>query len=395
MTTKPEQALRDIQHFGEEGAVVPVIDVGVTSTFLNPGDMEKVFRGELEGCYLYSRHSNPTVTMFGSKLAAMDGFEAGLGVASGMAAIAAVIGQLAPSGGHMVAVGAVYGGTYALFKNVLPGRGFDVDFVGSGALADVEKAIRSGTKLVYVETMSNPLLGVADLPALGALCKKRGVKLVVDNTFTPVLVRPKDFGADVVVYSCTKYISGAADMIAGAVVGSREFIQSLVDVNSGQIMLGGAVMDPRIAHELYLRLDHLPIRMAAHSRAALALAKVADAAGVKTIYPGLEKHPQHALLKKMTNPAYGYGGMVTLSFDTAEQATKLAGRLQHEKFGLYAVSLGFSRTLITCPSLTTSSEIPPEAQASMGLSPGLLRLSVGYVGHDDLMAERFLKCLKG
>ena len=134
-----DQAIRDIQNFGEEGGVVPVIDVASTSTFLSPGDMEKVFRGELEGCYLYSRHSNPTVNMFGKKLAAMEGMEAALGVASGMSAVAATIDQMVPGGGHIVSSRTVYGGTYALFKNILPKRGVDVSFVDSSDILQIEK----------------------------------------------------------------------------------------------------------------------------------------------------------------------------------------------------------------------------------------------------------------
>jgi methionine-gamma-lyase len=388
------QAMRDIQHFGEEGGVVPVIDVAATSTFLNPLEMERAFKGETQGCYLYSRHSNPTVNAFGKKLAAMEGMEAALGVASGMAAISSALEQLLLDGGHIVSSRVVYGGTYALLANVLPRQGIRTTFVDPNDLAAIEKAIRPETKVLYTETMSNPLLAVSRLDALSELARKHGLKLVVDNTFTPLIVQPSRFGADVVLYSCTKYISGSSDLIAGAIVSSRAFIDSLVDVNTGIVMIKGPVMDPRVAHELYLRLDHLPIRMAAHSRAALDLAQKLEAQGVRTVYPGLRSHPQHALMCEMMDPHYGFGGMVTIDAQDPDRALELAGLLQAEKFGLYAVSLGFSRTLMSCPSSSTSSEIPEAEQKQMGLTPGLLRLSIGYVGDLDVMAERFLRCYR-
>lgn len=388
------QSVRDVQHFGEEGGVVPVIDVAATSTFMNPANMEKVFQGELQGCYLYSRHSNPTVNAFGKKMAAMEGAEAALGVSSGMGAIYCSIRQLMPTGGHVIASKTIYGGTYALFANILPQCGIEVSFVDTNNLSEIEKAVKANTKILYVETMSNPLLRIADLPALKKVCVARGLKLVVDNTFTPVIVRPISYGADVVLYSCTKYISGASDMIAGAVVGSQEFINQLIDINFGMVMLTGPSMDPRIAHELYLRLDHLPLRMAAHSQSAQNLARVLEKEKVLVVYPGSETHPDHALFKTLANKHYGFGGMMTVDCGSSRRAFQLADRLQTEKFGLYAVSLGFSRTLMSCPAVSTSSEIPEAERTGMGLSDGLLRLSIGFVGDDQVMAERFMKCYK-
>lgn len=390
------QAIRDVQHFGEEGGVVPVIDVAATSTFLNPADMEKTFRGEMGGCYLYSRHSNPTVAALGKKIAAMEGMEAAVGLSSGMAAITCAVEQAIPAGGHLISSRVVYGGTYALFKNLMPRRGIEITFVDPDDLGAIEAAIKPGTRAIYIETLSNPLLTVANLRALGELCKskKRGIRLIVDNTFTPVIISPAKFGADIVVYSCTKYISGASDMIAGAIASSAELIASLLDLNTGVAMLTGPVMDSRIAHELYLRMDHLPLRMAAHSRAADHLSRLMLRERIAPIYPGLENHPQHELFKSLANPGFGFGGMMTIDCGSAEKALRLAERLQREKFGLYAVSLGFSRTLMSCPALSTSSEIPEAEQSKMGLSPGLLRLSIGITGDHDVMAGRFVKAYR-
>ena len=388
------QAIRDVQHFGEEGGVVPVIDVAATSTFLDPADMEKVFHGTLPGRYLYSRHANPTVAALGKKLAAMEGMDAALGVASGMAAISCALEQLLPAGGHIVSSRTIYGGTYALFRNIFPRRGIRVTFVDPDDVSAFERAMEPGTGVLYTETMSNPLLGISDLKALGRLAKEHGAAFVVDNTFTPAVVTPSRYGADVVVYSCTKYISGSSDLIAGAIVGGAAFVEELVDIHNGLAMLTGPVMDALIAHKLYLRLDHLPIRMAAHSRAAGYLAAKMEEAGVPVIYPGLKSHPQHKLMKQMMHPEYGYGGMITIDCKTREKAFALAARLQEEKFGLYAVSLGFSRTLLSCPSGSTSSEIPAAEQARMNLSPGIMRMSIGYTGAEMVMWERFHRCWK-
>ncbi|MBC7385629.1 MAG: aminotransferase class I/II-fold pyridoxal phosphate-dependent enzyme [Cryobacterium sp.] len=403
----PEQAIRDIQHFGEEGGVVPVIDVAATSTFLDPADMERTFQGELQGCYLYSRHSNPTVNIFGKKIAAMEGAEAALGVASGMAAISCAVEQIfrnsetaegtgsavdpnPRSSGHLITARTIYGGTYALFKNIFPARGIEVSFVDINDLRAVEAAFRPETKVLYAETLSNPLLAVTDLRALAALCKKRGVKFVVDNTFTPLIVQPLSHGADVVVHSCTKYISGSSDFIAGAIAGSAEFIASLIDVNHGSVMLNGPVMDPRIAHELYLRLDHLSVRMQAHAKMAEFLATRMWAEKIPVIYPSLPNHPQHALMRSQMNVQFGYGAILTVDCGSAERASALAIRLQQEKFGLYAVSLGFSRTLMSCSAKSTSSEIPEAEQRAIGLAPGLIRFSIGYTGDPEIMWSRFI-----
>ncbi|MFP5459723.1 MAG: aminotransferase class I/II-fold pyridoxal phosphate-dependent enzyme, partial [Bacteriovoracia bacterium] len=266
------------------------------------------------------------------------------------------------------------------------------DFVDVSNLTAIEAAIRPDTKLVYVETLSNPLLTVADLDGIAAICRKHKLKLVVDNTFAPMLVQPLLHGADIVVHSCTKYISGSSDFIAGAVAGSKDFIASLIDINHGSVMLTGPVMDPRVAHELYLRLDHLGVRMAAHSKMALFLAQKMKARGMPVIYPGLEGHPQHALMKRLGAERLGYGGILTLECADADQARVLATKLQNDKFGLYAVSLGFSRTLMSVSAKSTSSEIPLEERKKMGLSEGLLRFSIGYSGDAEEMWKRFQRC---
>ena len=395
MKDNKAQKIRDIQHFGEEGGVVPVIDHAATSTFLNPNDMQKVFEGEIQGCYLYSRHTNPSVMMFSKKLAAMEGSESALGLASGMSAITCAVLQVMKEGGHMIASDTIYGGTWALFKNILPKFGIDITFVDPSDVNEFKNAIKDTTRLIYTETMSNPLLSISDISSLASLAKENNLKLIVDNTFTPLIVSPIELGADAVVYSCTKYISGQSDLIAGAICSTEDFINELIDVNHGMAMLSGPVMDPKVAYELYSRLDTLPIRMKAHSSAAETLVTTMNKEGIDgIIYPGLEQYKQFSLFNKMRNQAYGNGGMITLDCGSLEFATKLARSLQENKFGLFAVSLGFSRTLLSCPSASTSSEIPKEEQERIGLSDGLLRMSIGFCGDEEILAERFIKCFK-
>mgnify|MGYP001208611017 CR=1 FL=1 len=395
MKDNKAQKIRDIQHFGEEGGVVPVIDHAATSTFLNPNDMQKVFEGEIQGCYLYSRHTNPSVMMFSKKLAAMEGSESALGLASGMSAITCAVLQVMKEGGHMIASDTIYGGTWALFKNILPKFGIEITFVDPSKPEEFKNAIKDNTRLIYTETMSNPLLSVSDIKALSEMSRSYNLKLIVDNTFTPLIVSPIELGADAVVYSCTKYISGQSDLIAGAICSSEEFIGELIDVNHGMAMLSGPVMDPKVAYELYSRLDTLPIRMKAHSSAAKTLVdrmRQEDIPGI--IYPGINSYKQFELFNQMKNKVYGDGGMITLDCESLERATKLARSLQENKFGLFAVSLGFSRTLLSCPSASTSSEIPKEEQERIGLSDGLLRMSIGFCGDEEILADRFMKCFK-
>ncbi len=390
-TSTAEQRIRDLQHFGEEGGVVPAIDLAATATFLNPKDMEQTFLGEKEGCYLYSRHSNPTVNMFSQKMAALENTESALGVASGMAAISCTLEQLMPNGGEIISSLTVYGGTYALFKNVFPKQNINVNFVDIEDFNAIESAITAKTKVLYAETISNPLLKLSNIKKLSEIAKKHQLTLVIDNTFAPCLVTPHDLGADIVIHSCTKFISGSSDMIAGAICGTKEFIASLIDVNTGLVMLKGPVMDARIAHELYMRLDHLPVRMRAHSQAAQFLADHFLKNNIPVIYPGLKNHSQHVEYQNTINAGYGFGGMMAIEIESAEKSMHLAQALQNEKFGLYAVSLGFSRTLMTVPAITTSSEITADDQKKMNLSKGLLRLSIGYTGDQTVMLDRFLK----
>ncbi|MFT7677664.1 MAG: methionine-gamma-lyase [Planctomycetota bacterium] len=383
----PLESLATARHeFGEHGGVNMSIETSTTFTVLDASTMPEVFQGlhgpDQGGCYLYGRHYNPTVYVLGKQIAAMEGAEAGYCTASGMSAISAALLQLCNAGEHLISSNTIYGGTFALLGEFLPAKmGLAVDFVDITDLDAVERAFRANTKVLYVESMSNPTLRVADIKALSKLAHDHGAKLVVDNTFCPLVLSPLQLGADVVVHSLTKFINGASDAIAGVVCGSAEFITSLMDLHMGALMLLGPTMDPHVAYSISMRLPHLGLRMQEHSRRALLFAERLSALGLDVTYPGLPDHPDHELLQAQGNAEFGFGGLLCLDLGTAERANVFMQRLQDNgRFGLMAVSLGFSETLLSCPASSTSSELSERDLRRAGIRPGLVRISMGYTG---------------
>lgn len=385
--THPLESLAALRHeFGEHGGVNMSIEASTTFTVLEAGTMPEIFHGlrgpDQGGCYLYGRHFNPTVYVLGSQLAAIEGTEAAYCSASGMSAISAALIQCCAPGDHIVAGNTLYGGTFALLQQFFPARtGVSTTFVDIRDLAAVERAFTPKTRVLYVETLANPTLVVADIPKLAAIAHRHGARLIVDNTFTPLVMAPARHGADVVVHSMTKFLSGASDIIAGCVCASKEFITSLMDVNGGALMLLGPTMDPRVAFDLSLRIPHLGIRMQEHGRRAQAFAERLHRRGLNVVYPGLPSHPQHALFNSLANLEFGSGGVFGLDVGTAERASRLLERLQNDEgFGWIAVSLGYFDTLMSVSASSTSSEMPEADQQNAGLSPGLVRMSLGYTG---------------
>ena len=382
----PVESLAEMRHeFGEHGGVNMSIEVSTTFTVMAAELMPEIFqgrRGVAGGCYLYGRHFNPTTYVLGKQIASLEGAEAGYCTASGMSAITAVILQLCNNGDHLVSSRAVYGGTHAFFKDYLPAKtGIGVDFVDATDLRAVEAAMRPRTRLLYVETLSNPTLRVADLPALADIAHRHDALLVVDNTFAPLVLSPMQHGADIVVHSLTKFINGASDIVGGAICGPLAFMQSLMDLHTGSVMLLGPTMDPRQAFQISMRLPHLGLRMQEHSRRALLFASRLRELGLDVIYPGLPEHPDHLLLSRLANPDYGYGGMIGLDLGDKRRAFEFMELLQNkDRFGFMAVSLGYFDTLMSCSASSTSSELSEEEQGEAGIRPGLVRLSVGYTG---------------
>lgn len=381
-----ENMVRRRREFGEHGGVNMSIEASTTFTVMQAEKMPDIFQGragpDLGGCYLYGRHFNPTVYSLGHQLAAMENAEAGYCTASGLGAIAAVAMQLCASGDHAVVSDTIYGGSFALFKEFLPKRmGLQVEFVDVTKLEQVEQAFRDGTRMLYLESMANPTLQVANLPALAEIAHKHGAKLVVDNTFTPLIITPITHGADIVIHSLTKFINGASDIVAGSICGSTEFIASLMDLHDGALMLLGPTMDPHQASEISLRLPHLALRMTEHSKRAHLFAERLQALGAPVQYPGLQNHPSHALLAKLKNSDAGFGGLFTIDMGSKEKAFELLDKLQNtEHFGYMAVSLGYFDTLMSCSAASTSSELSISDLDKAGITPGLVRMSVGITG---------------
>ncbi|KAJ4951046.1 hypothetical protein NE237_027878 [Protea cynaroides] len=393
-------ALATARHeFGEHGGINMSIEASATFTVMEPLTMRKMFTGELapdQGFFIYSRHFNPTVLNLSRQIATLEGTEAAYCTASGMAAISTVLMQLCSSGGHVVASCCLYGGTHALLNHFLPRVcNITTTFVDVRDHEMVKDAIVEGkTTVLYLESMSNPTLIVADLPELCRIAHDKGVKVVVDNTFTPMLLSPVSLGADIVVHSLTKYISGGADVIAGAICGSASLVNSLMDLHQGALMLLGPTMNAKVAFELSERIPHLSLRMKEHCRRAMVYATRMKKLGLKVIYPGLEEHPDHTLLKSMANENYGFGGILCLDMETEEKANQLMSQLQNcTRFGIMAVSLGYHETLMSCSGSSTSSEMNAEEKKMAGISPGLIRMSIGYSGTLEQKWIQFEKAL--
>ena len=382
----PEQAMCETRReFGEHGGVTPSISRSCTFSVMEPDTMPEIFDGvktpDKGGCFLYSRHFNPTVDVLSRYLAAMEGTEAAVCTASGISAIATTLSQICKNGDHIVSSDTIYGGTHALLGDLFPEMGIGTTFVDPSDTAAFGAAIKPETKVLYTESIGNPTLKTSDIKALSKLAKDTGLKLVIDNTFSPVMISPARLGADIVVYSMTKFINGASDNIAGAVCASKNFIYELMDLHKGRIMLLGPTIDPRSAYDIIQRLPHLPLRIREHSRRAQAIAERMHEIGTSVVYPGLPTYNQYELITSIINEGYGYGGMMTIDCGTVEKANKLMSVLQNkENFGYIAVSLGYFDTLMSCSGSSTSSEISQEEQKKMGLAPGLVRIAIGYTG---------------
>ncbi len=390
----PAMRVQDYLVFGEFGDVNPSITDSSTYTFLRPETMQEVFDHEIEGCFLYSRHWNPTNKVLADALARMEDGESAAVMSSGMAAIATTLMLYCGAGDEIVASRTIYGGTYALMKNLLPRFGITTRFVDAKDLVSVRAAIGPRVKVLYCESISNPLLEVNDIPKLAAIAKDAGVALVVDNTFSPMIISPLRLGADVVVHSMTKFINGTSDCVAGCVVGSHATIAGLMDINQGPAMLFGPTLDAFRAASILKNLHSLHVRLKKHGENALELARHMVRRALKVHYPGLPDHPQHALLAHIMNPGYGWGGMLVLDVGTAEAANRLMMKMQEEKVGYLAVSLGYFKTLFSSPGHSTSSEIPVEEQRRMGLSDGLIRFSVGLDQNIERTWETIERCLR-
>ncbi len=350
-----------------------------TSTFIY-GRFERgrrLFAGEEEG-YLYTRIQNPTTRAFEEKLAALEGAEAAVAFTSGMAAISALVLTLLSPGDELVYLGPLYGGTAGFFHETLARYGVAVKDAGEAPLA---AALSPRTRMVYVETPANPTLRIHDLAEVARVARAHGALSVADNTFaTPALTRPLEHGIDLVVHSATKYLSGHGDVLGGAVAGPREIVEEIRA--EGLRHLGGA-QSPFDAYLLLRGMKTLPLRMAAHSEGAMAVARFLQGAeGVRRVfYPGLEDHPGHAVARRQMA---AYGGMVAVDLGSEAAARAFLDALSYFAQG---VSLGDADSLATHPYSTTHQLLPEEKRRAMGVTPGLVRLSVGLEDPEDLIED--------
>ncbi|MBT7092459.1 MAG: aminotransferase class V-fold PLP-dependent enzyme [Bacteroidetes bacterium] len=393
MKKDPAMRLQDTLKINEFNSVNPLISDSATFSFPDAPTMSDCFEGKVDNAFLYSRHWNPTNLKFTQSLAAMENTEAAWVTGSGMAAITCAILEICKTGDHIISSMTTYGGTFAFLKNYAPLLGIEVSFVDITNLDQIVRAIRPNTKMIYSESVTNPLLQITDIPALSSLARDNKMQLVIDNTFTPMIINPCELGAHVTVYSMTKFINGKNDCVAGAICGTKEFIDALTDVHTGTAMLLGPVLDPLRASSIHKNLFTLHIRMQKHSENAMFLAKAFEKRGIRSNYPGLPSHPQHELFKQIMNPEFGFGGILAIDLKTKENANKLMVAMQNRDLGYLAVSLGYYKTLFSNSGSSTSSEVPIELQEEMGLSEGLVRFSVGLDQNIEHTWEQIEICL--
>ena len=338
------------------------------------------FGGEEPG-NIYSRFTNPTVQAFEQRIAAMEGGERAVATASGMAAILSTCMALLKSGDHVVCSRGVFGTTNVLFQKYLARFGVETTFVSLTDMEAWRAAVRPDTRMLFLETPSNPLCEVADLAQLSALAKAQGALLVVDNCFcTPVLQRPLEHGADIVIHSATKYLDGQGRCVGGVVVGPR----ALMDEVYGFIRSAGPTMSPFNAWVFQKGLETLPIRMRAHCNNALELANWLESQPnvERVFYAGLESHPQHQLAKKQQD---GFGGIVSfLVKGGREEAWRF---IDATRMISITANLGDVKTTITHPATTTHGRLSPEDKDKAGITENLIRLSVGIEAIDDLKTD--------
>jgi O-succinylhomoserine sulfhydrylase len=349
-------------------------------TFEDAEQARALFADEEEG-NIYTRFSNPNNTEFIDKLCEMEGCEAGLPTASGMAAMFISLAALLNQGDHVLASRSLFGSTHQIMTSILPRWGISHSYVDIKNPDEWEDAIQENTKMIFVETPSNPALDLIDLEWLGKLAKKHDVLLAVDNCFaTPYLQRPADFGADIVAHSATKFIDGQGRCIAGAVLGTKEIIQKIRFFARHT----GPSLSPMNAWILSKSLETLGVRMDRHCQNAMALAECLEANDEIEVvkYPFLKSHPQYELAKKQMKAG---GGIVT--FEVKGGIDRGRNFLNSLKMCSFTANLGDTRTIATHPASTTHSKLSEDERMAVGISPGLVRISVGLEHIDDIIED--------
>lgn len=366
----------------EQGALTPPLHLTSTFTFETAQAGGELFEGEREG-HIYSRISNPTLDLLEQRIANLEGAEAGLANASGMGAIASVLWTFLSSGDEVIVDKTLYGCTFAFMHHGLTRFGITITHVDMTNPDNLEAAISDKTKIVFFETPANPNMRLVDIKEISEITHRAGARIVVDNTYaTPVLTRPIELGADLVVHSATKYLGGHGDLVAGLVVGSKEDITEVRMV--GMKDMTGAVMSPFSAMLVMRGIKTLELRMARHCETAMTVARALEAhpSVLQVSYPGLESFAQHTLAKRQMSD---FGGMITFEVTGG----KMGGIEVMNKLNLIqrAVSLGDAESLIQHPASMTHSTYTEEERLEYGISEGLIRLSVGLENPDDILQD--------
>ena len=361
--------------------LLPPIYQNSTFRFATAAECAEAFRDEESG-YVYTRWGNPTQEVLEQKLAVLEAGEAALATASGMGAVSTALLTALADGGHVVAMSNLYSATFQILNEDLRRFGIETTFVDATDTAQIERAIRADTKVLYLESPTNPLLKLVDLRASAEIAKAHGLTSIIDNTFaTPCGQQPITFGIDVVVHSMTKYMSGSGAVIAGAIIGQKEFV---VRAKEGALRNFGAVISPFNAWLTLQGLTTLPLRFARHSENAIRVAAFFEAhpAVAWVRHPSLTSHPQHELAKRQMD---AFGGMITLELKGGRAAGEHL--VDHLQLCSLAVSLGDVRTLICHPASTTHSHVPAEIRRRTGITDGLVRISIGLEDAEDIIAD--------
>jgi O-succinylhomoserine sulfhydrylase len=354
----------------------------LTSSFVfeNAAQAAARFIGEQPG-NIYSRFTNPTVTMFEERLAAMEGAEQCVATASGMSAILACVMGVLKAGDHIVASRSLFGATVNLFNNIIKKFGVATTYVSATDVAEWKAAVRPNTRLFFLETPSNPLTEISDIAAIASIAKGCGALLAVDNCFcTPILQSPLKLGADIVIHSATKYIDGQGRALGGAVLGSKKNMESVY----GFLRTAGPTMSPFNAWVFLKGMETLKLRMDAHSANALELARWLEAQPnvARVFYPGLPSHPQHKLAMKQQKTG---GGIVSFEVKGGKAAAWRV--IDNTRLLSITANLGDTKTTITHPASTTHARITPEARAAAGIGDGLIRIAVGLEAVVDIQND--------
>jgi methionine-gamma-lyase len=386
MMEKPLDFATLAVHAGEgpcpaTGALDTPIYQSTTFVSADSDEMAAVYGEEKPG-YMYTRYGNPTIHALEAKLAALEGGEAALATSSGMAAVSTAILGYVKTGDHVVAARSLYGATYNFLNRKLPRMGASATFVDSTCAEDFEKAIQPNTRLIYFETPSNPVLDVVDIAAVAAVSRAHGIPTIVDNTFaSPALQQPLRLGITVVVHSATKYLCGHGDAMGGAIIGPRDYISLLVH----EIIRDyGGVISPFNAWLILRGIRTLHLRMPAHCSNAQRIAEfLSGHVKVEHVnYPGLPDHPGHGLAKKQMK---AFGAMI--SFEAKDGYAGGKQVMDRVKLFARAASLGDTRSLIVHPASTSHRAVPPEERRAIGITDGLVRLSVGIEAAEDLIND--------